>query len=186
MNTSTVTSEEKAMIRSLFGEMRKQLEPFMQERDFTLSNPQIFTFLTFCPAALAIASDGKVDETEIAAIEGITKNVNVHAMVNLDMFELMSYAPEPDNCIINEEFNIRAGTELLHLSRNMSKYNDNFIAAIKTLLKFDANPEAEKSLTQSFASLMNSIIENNVSENKEEELEKLKKLQEQIGIIQPN
>ena len=182
MNNKSISVEEKQFIRQLFGEMRQGLNNFMNDRNFHLSNPQIFTFITYCPTALAIASDRKVDETEIAALEKISKSVDVRSMVNLDLMEMMSYAPEPDNCIINEEFNIRVASEILFLSRNMDTYESSFINAIKALLKFDSNPKAEESMTKSFVKMMNAIIENNVSQNKEEELENLKAIQKKIGL----
>ena len=177
-----ITKEDILFIRSVFKEIRENLMPFMKERNFQLSNPQLFTFLSYSPTALAIASDGTVDEKEMAALEKISRGVNVNSMVNLDLMQRMALAQEPEDCILNEEFNIRAGSELLNLCRNMEKYEQNFINATKALLKFDHDPTREDSMTKSFVKMMDTIIESNVSENKEEEKEKLKAIQKKMGI----
>ena len=177
-----VSAQEKQLIRDIYGEIRKELDGFCIERDFQLSNPQVFTLLGYAPNALAIALDGTVDIQEIGMLEQISKTISVDSMVSIDLLELMSVAPEPENCISNEEFNIRIGTELLYLSRNMDKYKASMIKALQALLKFDPNPKAEVSMTKTFASMMNSVVEKNLSRNKEEELEKLKKLQQEIGV----
>lgn len=182
MNVSVLTNEDKIFIRTIFNEMRVGIEKFAKTRNFVLSNPQLFTFLTYCPAAMAIASDGKVDETELAALEKISKCIDVKQMVNLDLLEFMSVAPEPENVITNEEFNIRVGSEILYLSRNMKEFEADFVKATKALLTFDLTPSKDGSLTKSFSKLMDDIIANNVSKNKEEELAKMKKLKAEIGI----
>jgi len=182
MNVSTLTNEDKVFIRTIFNEMRVGIEKFTAERDFVLSNPQLFTFLTYCPAALAIASDGSVDEIEIAALERIAKFIDVKKMVNLDLMEFMSVAPEPVQVITNEEFNLRVGSEILFLSKNMKKYENDFVKAVKALLTFDLNPSKDGSLTKSFSKMMDDIIENNVSKNKEEELNKMAKIKAEIGV----
>jgi hypothetical protein len=182
MNVGALTNEDKVFIRTIFNEIRIGIDKFSKEREFNLSNPQLFTFLTYCPAALAIASDGTVDEAEIATLERITKFIDVKKMVNLDLMEFMSIAPEPENVITNEEFNIRVGSEILFLSKNMKKYEADFIKAVKALLTFDLNPSKDGSLTKSFSKLMDEIIENNVSINKEEEMTKMKNLKTTIGV----
>lgn len=182
MNVSELTNEDKVFIRTLFHEMRKNLKTYIKERDFELSNPQLFTFLTYAPSALAIASDGTVDETEIAALEKISKQIDVKKYVNLDLIEMMAVAPEPEKPITNEEFNLRVGSEILFLARNMERFEKEFVAAIKALLTFDMNPKKDGSMTQSFSALMDSVIKNNVSKNKEQEVEKMNKLKAEIGI----
>ncbi len=182
MDTQKISPEEIQTIRSNFKEIREKLEPFIQDRNFKLSNPQIFTFLTFAPAALAIASDGTVDDSEVAMLEKINRGIKVESMVDLNLYELMSYASEPEDCMLNEEFDMRAGSELLYLSRNMEKYRDDFIEALKILLKFDKRPDAEGSMTKSFVDLMNSVVDNNMSENKEVEKQKMDKLLERLDL----
>lgn len=182
MEIDKLTNEDKIFIRTIFKEIRTKIDKFSKDRDFILSNPQLFTFLTYCPAALAIASDGTVDINEIAALERISRFIDVKTMVNLELMEFMSIASEPENIITNEEFNIRVGSELLFLSRNMKTYENEMLEAVKALLTFDLNPSRDGSLTKTFSKLMNDVIENNVSTNKEAELIKLQKIKSAIGV----
>ena len=173
---------EALKIREIFKEIRTDLSEFSVLRDFTMSNSQLYTFLCYSPNALAIASDRTVDESEMKALEKLSRQIDVNTMVDLDLLELMSLAAEPDNCILNEEFNIRVGAEILYLCRNMDKYEENIIAAVRSLLKFDANPEAEQSLTKVFAKMMEDIVKNNRSKNKKAELEKISEIQKKLGM----
>ena len=182
MNITSLTNENKVFIRTLFHEMRANLTEFMNKRDFTISNPQLFTFLTFAPAALAIASDGVVDAHEIAALEKLSAQINVKTYVSIDLMEMIGVAPEPENVISNEEFNLRVGSEILFLARNMPVYEPALIKAITALLTFDMNPAKEGSMTQSFSALMDSVVANNVSKNKDAELAKMKVIKEKIGV----
>ena len=184
MDIQNLTNEDKIFIRTIYREMRTNVERFCNDREFLLSNAQLFTFLSYCSSALAIASDGEVDNKEIAMLEKISRNIDVNAMVTLELEELMAISPEPDNVIINAEFNLRVGAEILYLSKNMDKYKDDFFNAIKAMLTFDLNPTKENSLTKSFGKLMDSIIENNMNKNKAEEIEKLNKIKKEIGIPQ--
>ncbi len=182
MDTANLTSENKVFIRTIFNEMRKNLKKFIEERDFNLSNAQLFTFLSNAPVALAIASDGAVDEQEIATLEKLSKSIDVKATVNLDLMEMMSIAFEPENSITNEEFNLRAGSEILFLAKNFEKFESDFIAALKAMLTFDFNPKKDGSMTSSFIKLMDSMIENNVSKNKDAEMKKMNELKTKIGL----
>ncbi len=182
MDIINLTQEDKVFIRTIFKEMRSNLEKYMTDRDFIMSNPQIFTFLSFSSAALAIASDGNVDNKEIAIIEKIAQGINVKAMVQMDLQEMMSVAFQPDETMIDAEFNLRAGAEILFLSKNMKAYEEDFMKAIKAMLTFDLNPGRENSLTDSFTKLMDSIIENNSSKNKAEEMKKIEQLKQTLGI----
>ena len=69
------------------------------------------------------------------------------------------------------------------MARNLGNYENDFVNAIKALLTFDFSPDLDGSMTSSFSMLMNSMIENNVSKNKEEELKKMREFKEKIGII---
>lgn len=182
MDIQNLTQENKVFIRTLYKEMRDATSPFMNDRDFVMSNSQIFAFLSYAPVALAIASDGVVDDNEIAILEKIGKKIDVKQMVNLDLQEMMSVAFEPENPMTNEEFNLRVGSEILFLSRNMKKYEDDFVRALKALLTFDFNPKKEGSMTQNFSKLMDSVIENNVGKDKENELKNLQAFKQKIGI----
>lgn len=184
MDINELTNEYKVFIRTLFKEMRDQTASFTSDREFIMSNAQLFTFLSNAPAALAVASDGSVDTEEISALEKLSRSIDVYTTVNMDLLELMSIAFEPEECMTNEEFNIRVGSELLFLARNLNRYENTFVAAIKALLTFDFNPGSDGSLTSSFSMLMNSMIQNNVSKNKEEELKKMNEFKEKIGIPQ--
>jgi len=183
MNITELTNESIVFIRTIFKEMRDKTNKFSSEREFIMSNAQMFTFLSNAPAALAMASDGKVDIEEIATLESLSRGIDVYVTVNMELLEMMSVAFEPEECMTNEEFNIRVGSELLYLARNMSKYEDDFVGAIKDLLLFDFSPDLDGSMTSSFSLLMNSMIENNVSKNKDEELKKMREFKEKIGII---
>ena len=182
MNIAELSNENKVFIRTIFKEMRLGIENFLSERDFVLSNSQLFTFLSNAPAAFAIACDGVVDESEIASLEKISKAIDVKTSVSMELSEMMSIAFEPENSITNEEFNIRAGNELLFLARNAEKHEDAFVKALKAMLTFDFNPKADGSMTSSFVNLMNTMVEKNGSKDKEKEIKKLAELKEKIGI----
>ncbi len=175
--------EQINFIKSTFKEMRNKTYNFSKDRNFIMSNPQLFTFLYNSSVALAIASDGNVDEVEIAIIEKLARSIDVSKTVNINLLEIMSTAPEPENCMTNEEFNLRVGSELLFLSRNMKKYEDDFIEAIKTLLKFDKDPKKDGSMTSALNKLMDFVTENNTGLNKEKEIPKIKEYKKRIGIL---
>jgi hypothetical protein len=182
MTINDLNNDDKVFIRTIFKEMRDKTDSFAKERNFIMSNAQLFTFLSNAPAALAIASDGHVDIEEIAALEKLARNIDVYITVDMNLLEFMSVAFEPEQCMINEEFNMRIGSELLFLARNLNRFENEFIAALKAMLTFDLNPRKDGSLTASFNLLMNSMIENNVSRNKEEEMKKMKEFKQKIGI----
>jgi len=182
MEINALENEDRVFIKTIFNEMRTQINNFSKDRDFILSNAQLFTFLTYSPLAIAIASDGVVDSVEIVAIEKITKTIDVNSMVDLNLMEFMAVATEPDNCIVNEEFNIRVGSEILFLCRNMKTYEESFLKAVKALLVFDLTPKKDGSMTSTFSKMMDSIIENNLSKEKDAQLEKMKKLKIELGI----
>lgn len=183
MDINKLTEENKKFIRTIFNEMRKKTNSFSIVRDFNMSNPQMFTFLSICPAAFAAASDNVLDNNEIAKIEKLARMIDVSKTVNLDLLEMMSIAFEPENVMSNEEFNIRAGAELLYLARNLSKFEDDFISALKTLLIFDQNPKKAGSLTSSFNQLMDSMVNNNLSKVKGTEMIKMNEFKKRIGIV---
>ncbi len=182
MAINEMNNEDKVFIRTIFKEMRDKTDNFAKERNFIMSNAQLFTFLMNAPASLAIASDGKVDIEEIAALEKLARSIDVYVSVDMNLMENISVAFEPENCMINEEFNMRVGSELLFLARNMKRFESDFIAALKAMLTFDFNPKKEGSLSGSFNLLMNSMIENNVSKNKDIEMKKMNELKQKIGI----
>jgi len=184
MSISELTNENKVFIRTVFKEMRDKTNAYAKARDFNMSNAQLFTFLSNAPAALAIASDGVVDVEEIAALEKLARSIDVYVTVNLELLEMMSVSFEPDDVMCNEEFNLRIGSELLYLARNMDTYSNDFTDALKALLTFDFSPGKDGSLTSSFSMLMNSMIENNVSRNKDEEMKKMNEFKQKIGIPQ--
>ncbi len=177
-----LTNENRVKIRTIFKEIRTNLDAYMGARNFVMSNAQVFTFLSYSPAVLAIASDGEVDEQEIASLERLAKTIDVKAAVNMDLQEMLAVAFEPDEPMTNEEFNLRAGAELLYLSRNAGTYENSIIAALKALLVFDMNPSAAGSLTSSFSALMDSMIKNNKSANKEAELKKINEIKATLGM----
>jgi hypothetical protein len=182
MSINELKTEDKVFIRTIYKEMRGKTDNFAKERNFIMSNAQLFTFLSNAPAALAIASDGNVDIEEIAALEKLARSIDVYVTVDMNLLELMSVAFEPENCMINEEFNLRIGSELLFLARNLNRFENEFITALKAMLTFDLNPKKEGSLTSSFNLLMDSMIENNVSKNKDQEKKKMKEFKQKIGI----
>ena len=181
MENIMITAEEKKLILEVFKNIRNNLKKYMTDRNFIMSNAQIFTFLLYAPVCLAIASDGRVDIEEMKILDKMAKAIDVNKL-DIDLVELLSFAAEPAEVMTNEEFNIRIGSELLFLSRNIDKYEDNIINAIKELLRFDKNPQADTSLTKTFSKLMDSIIENNASLNKEKEKEKLDQFKQKIGL----
>ena len=112
----------------------------------------------------------------------MAKAIDVNISVNIELQEMVAVAGEPDSAIINEEFNMRVGAEMLFLSRNILKYEKDFITAVKALLTFDFNPEKDGSLTSAFNKLMDSVVENNISKNKEAEQKKMAELKQKLGI----
>ncbi len=182
MEANTLSAEERTLVVQIFKNIRQNLSNFMTERDFKMSNPQLFTFLMYAPVCLAIASDGVVDEKEIRLLSKITKDIDVNSAVNLDLMEVLALSPEPIEIMLNEEFNMRADAELLFLSRNMAKYEDDIINATKELLKLDKNPESGTSLKSTFSKWFDFVIERNAGRNKEQELEKVGKYKDKIGL----
>ena len=183
MTNQDKVNDTVKFIRSTFKEMRNRVDIFSKDRDFVMSNPQLFTFLYNAPVAMAIASDGIVDEIEIAIIEKLALSIDVNKTVNINLLELMSVAPEPEGCMINEEFNIRVGSELLYLSRNMQKYENDLTKGVKALLKFDKNPEKDGSMTSSLEKLIDFVTENNAGRNKEREIKKVNEYKKRLGIF---
>jgi len=177
-----LTAEDKQFIRTVFHEMRKSAQAFMDERNFVMSNPQLFAFLSNAPSAFAIAGDGAVDAMEIAILERLAKVIDVKVYVSLELMEMMSVAAEPENVMCNEEFNLRVGSELLFLARNADRFEANFVSALKAMLAFDLNPNADGSMTKSFNALMDNTIKHNKSTNKDAETAKLNRFKAQIGI----
>ncbi|MCK5536726.1 MAG: hypothetical protein KAI79_07855 [Bacteroidales bacterium] len=174
---------EILLVKEIFKELRNLLKEYSTERNFTMSNAQSFTFLSYVPNSLAIASDREIDNSELNALQNIAIAINVDTMVNLDLMEMLAFAPEPDNVMSNQEFNIRAGAELLFIAQNMDKYEKLFVQAVKTFLKFDKNPESDGSLSKSFVTMMDSLTKNNRSKNKEEETIKLNAIKKELGLV---
>lgn len=181
METIQFTQEAVEKVQNNFPQIRQLLQDYMQERDFNMSNPQIFIFLTYVPLALAISADKKVDVKELAILDKIAKSIDANAL-DLNLVELLSLAPEPMNIMYNEEFNLRIGTELLHISRNMDKYEQKFIQAVRKLLEFDSNPQAETSMTKTFSKFMDTVIDQSLAKNKEQEKAKITEFKRKLGI----
>lgn len=182
MDATTLTAEDRMQIVQIFAELRENLSTFMSDREFKMSNAQVFTFLTYAPVCLAIASDGEVDESEIRLLSQITKDIDVNSMVNINLMEVIAIATEPGDIMLNEEFNMRVDSELLFLSRNIEKYEEKIIVAVKALLKMDADPTAETSLTKTFSKWFEYVVKKNANRNDKEELEKVAKYKEKIGL----
>ncbi len=111
----------------------------------------------------------------------IARSIDANAL-DLNLVELLSFAPEPMGVILNEEFNLKIGCELLYISRNMDKYENDFIQAVKLLLKFDKNPQADTSMTKTFSRFMDQIIESSLALDKEKELAKVQSFKQRLGI----
>lgn len=182
MDATTLTAEERTKIVEVFGELRQNLTPYMSDRDFQMTNAQIFTFLIYAPVCLAVASDREVDEQEIKLLDKITHNVDVNTAVSLDLMEVIAIAPEPSELMLNEEFNMRVDAELLYLSRNIDDYEESIINSVKAMMKLDKDQSAETSLKNTFSKWFEFVIEKNASKNKEAELEKVKKYKDKIGL----
>jgi hypothetical protein len=176
------TQNDVQLVKEIFKELRLHLKNYIQERNFVLSNAQMFTFLSYLPNALAIASDRVIDNSELNALQNIAIAINVDTMVNLDLMEVLAIAPEPDGIMSNQEFNIRAGAELLYIAQNMDIFEKTFLSAVKTFLKFDRHPEHDTSLSKSFAAMMDGLIKNNRSINKLEEKRKLDSIKTELGL----
>ena len=182
MDATTLSVEERKLVAEIFSNLRSQLNNYMVNRDFKMSNPQIFTFLTYAPVCLAIASDRTVDENEIRLLSKITQNIDVNEMVNLDLMEVIAIAPEPSETMLNEEFNMRVDSELLFLSRNIDVYEEEVIEAVKSLLKLDNDPTSPSSLTVTFSNWFEYVVKENANRNDEEELVKVAKYKEKLGL----
>ncbi len=176
-----INNQAIEQVQELFPQIREKLEPYMTERQFLMSNPQIFIFLTYVPTALAISADKRVDEKELKILDKIAKSIDAN-LLDLNLVEVLSFAPEPVGVMLNEEFNLRIGAELLHISRNMEKYENDFIEAVKLLLKFDKNPQADTSMTKTFSRFMDTIIETSLARDKEEEKQKIRQFKQRLGI----
>lgn len=181
METIAITPEAVEEVKKIYPQIRSHLEKYMKDRNFTMSNSQIFIFLTYVPSALAISADKKVDEKELKILDKIARSIDANAL-DLNLVELLSFAPEPMGVILNEEFNLKIGCELLYISRNMDKYENDFIQAVKLLLKFDKNPQADTSMTKTFSRFMDQIIESSLALDKEKELAKVQSFKQKLGI----
>ena len=182
MEGYVITQEDIVKLSEVFSEIRQHLDNFMKNRDFKMSNPQIFTFLIYAPISLAIASDGKVDEKEIKLLEKITKNIDVNSTVDLDLLNLLAAAEEPADIMLNEEFNMRIDAEILFLSRNIDKYEDDIINALKKFLEIDKT-DSETSLSKTLSMWFDYVIERNAGRDKEQELKKVEEYKKRIGLI---
>jgi len=182
MNIENLSNEDKIFIRTIFSEMRKSTQAYMDARDFSMSNAQLFAFLSNTPAAFAIAGDGTVDENEISILERMCKVIDIKSMVNIELHETMAVAFEPEYVMTNEEFNLRVGSELLFLARHAAEYEKTFISALKAMLTFDLNPKADGSMSSTFVALMDSMIMNNKSINKAAEKAKLDAFKSELGL----
>ncbi len=182
MESITITQEAIEEVQKLYPQIRSHLDKYMHDREFLMSNSQIFIFLTYVPTALAISADKKVDEKELKILDQIAKSIDANAL-DLNLVELLSFASEPVGVMLNEEFNLRIGCELLFISQNMEKYEDDFIEAVKLLLKFDKTPEADTSMTKTFSRFMDQIIESSLALDKQEELARVQSFKKRLGIV---
>lgn len=182
MDATNLTVEERVQVVQVFGELRLHLNNYMADRDFKMSNPQIFTFLTYAPVCLAIASDRVVDESEVRLLSKITSDIDVNNMVSLELMEVIAIATEPEQTMLNEEFNMRVDAELLFLSRNIDKYEDEIVEAVKSMLKLDKDPTSETSLKATFSNWFEFIVKKNANKNDAAELEKVASYKEKIGL----
>ncbi len=181
MESIAITPEAVEEVKKIFPQIRSLLDKYMKDRGFLMSNPQIFIFLTHVPTALAISADRQVDEKELKILDKIAKSIDANAL-DLSLVEILSFAPEPMGVMLNEEFNLRIGSELLYISRNMDKYENDFVEAVKLLLKFDKNPQADTSMTRTFSRFMDQIIESSLALDKEKELAKVQSFKHRLGI----
>ncbi len=69
METIAITPEAVEEVKKIYPQIRSHLEKYMKDRNFTMSNSQIFIFLTYVPSALAISADKKVDEKELKILD---------------------------------------------------------------------------------------------------------------------
>ncbi len=182
MEGYVITQEDIIKLSGIFSEIRQYLDNYMKDRDFKMSNAQIFTFLIYAPVALAIASDRQVDEKEIRLLEKITKNIDVDSTVDLDLLNLLSAADEPADIMINEEFNMRIDAEILYLSRNIDKYENDIINALKKFLEIDKDPNSPTSLSKTLSMWFDYVIERNAGRDKEQELKKVEEYKKRIGL----
>ncbi len=176
--------KEKGFVQEAFEKMQKNVSQYANNQNFMMSNVQLFTFLSNVPASFAVAGDGVVDANEIKHLEKLAKGIDVNMNVSLELSEAISMnTVEPEGTMTNEEFNLRVGAELLYLSRHAEKYEANFIEALKALLSLDSDPASPGSLTASLRLMMDNVVKNNLSENKETERKKMDELKQKIGLI---
>lgn len=182
MEEKTFSQAEISSFISIFKDIRSSLSFYMNDRDFKMSNSQIFTFLLYAPIALGIAADRVVDENEIKLLANLSKNIDVNKIVNIDLMTVLSVVPEPEGVMINEEFNMRVDAEILFLARNIDKYESFVINALKSFLKLDNAPTAETSLTKTFNKWFDFVIEKNAGKNKDTELRNIQSYKAKLGI----
>jgi len=182
MEEKTFTQEDIASFVSIFKEIRSSLNSYMKDREFIMTNSQIFSFLMYAPIALGIASDREVDENEIRMLEKISKNIDVNKIVNIDLMTVLSVVPETENAMLNEEFNMRIDSEILYLARHIDRYESSIINALKLFLKLDKSPESETSLTKTFNKWFDYVIEKNAGKNKDLELKNILSYKTRLGI----
>ncbi|MEM4134461.1 MAG: hypothetical protein QXV73_04620 [Candidatus Micrarchaeia archaeon] len=179
-NTFTVTSEELSVLQEKMTQIRQILQPYMEQRDFRMSNPQLFVFLMYAPLALAISSDGVVDQNELAILEKVCKYIDVKQIISIDLFDLLTKIGEPQEVMTNEEFNMRIDSELLYLARNFSKYEKIIIDAAKKFLSISKDPTSGTSLHSYYNKWFDFITSQSVSKTKAKERQKIEQYKKKL------
>lgn len=180
-NINLNVAEINKMVNA-FSQIRLQLSQYMNERNFNMSNAQIFAFLLYSPLCLAISCDRVIDEQELKLLEKITKNVDVKKLVSVELFEVLTAIPEPQNTMFNEEFNMRIDAELLHIARNIAQYEQDIMQSARYFLSLSNDPTAATSIAQIYSKWFDFILSNSVSKQKDTEKLKIKEYKDKLGL----
>lgn len=172
-------SEEKEQLEEFFADMRNALQPYLSARKFTFSNSQLYAFLLASPAMLAIASDGNLDMSETTML------LDIAAFFEKDTLKsAFDRLHKVENAMTNEEFKKMIYSEMRLLCYTITNYEDNFVEALKVLMKMDnalSSDNSKFSVEKSIQKTMRTVIYNNLGADNVEE-EKLEKLWKKLGF----
>lgn len=172
-------SEEREKLEVFFAKMRKSLHPYLSARKFVFSNSQLYAFLLASPAMLAIASDGNLDMSETTML------LDIAAFFEKDILKSdFDKLRKVENAMNNAEFKKMIYSEMRLLCYTIHNYEDNFIAALKILMKMDktlSKDDSKFSVKKSIQKTMRTVIYNNLGPDAIEE-KKLEKLWKKLGF----
>lgn len=172
-------SEEREKLEEFFADIRKTLQPYLSARKFTLSNSQLYAFLLASPAILAIASDGNLDMSETTML------LDIAAFFEKDILKSdFDKLKKVENAMTDEDFKKMIYSEMRLLCYTIINYEDDFVGALKILIKMDkelSTKDSKFSVEKSIQKTMRTVIYNNLGPDNIEE-KKLERLWKKLDF----